>query len=82
MEKCGFAISAPLPNGMAGFASPDAKLEPSGPNGRADEAVWTIKTSWEKQVRPANHILLCASARICKLRHIEIAMTLKISLET
>ena len=79
LEKCDFAMSTPLSSGMAAFASPETKLEAAGPKSRADEAAWTIKTSWEKQVRPANHILLCASARICKLRHIEIAMTLKIS---
>ena len=79
LEKCDFAISTPLSSGMAAFASPDTKLDAPGPKSHADEAVWTIKTSWEKQVGPAKHILLYASAWICKLRHIETARTLKIS---
>ena len=66
LGKCGFAISTPLSSGMAAFASPDTKLDALGPKSHADEAVWTIKTSWEKQVGPAKHILLYASAWICK----------------
>ena len=62
LGKCGFAIATSLSSGIAAFASPDTKLDAPGPKSHADEAVWTIKTSWEKQVGPAKHILLYASA--------------------